>query len=243
MSAAGAGRTAGLFGRVAVDLVLAAGLALGTIVAASLAWQRLVPDASRLDAVVFALVASGAGLGIAAAVTLLRRPPSRRDVQAALGAAARAGFWGAVAATACTTFLLTHVVLLGANALGLDATPGNNPLLNALVSEHTLLLALFVIVVAPVVEETLFRRVVFGRLWAAGWPRTGAALSALAFAVAHEPWRPELAQWLLLLAVYAGMGVLLCMLYRRTRSLLAPIAAHGLHNALTLLLALVALPG
>ena len=47
------------------------------------------------------------------------------------------------------------------------------------------LVVLFAVVLAPLYEELLFRRVLFGRLWHAGWPVLGIALSSVIFALVH----------------------------------------------------------
>ncbi len=83
---------------------------------------------------------------------------------------------------------------------------------------------------APVAEELLFRGLLFrlarGRWGVAG----GVVITALFFGVAHwEPWS---------LFGLVGLGALLALLYHWTGSLLAPMAAHGVHNAVSLTLML-----
>jgi membrane protease YdiL (CAAX protease family) len=79
---------------------------------------------------------------------------------------------------------------------------------------------------APVAEELLFRGLLF-RLARGRWGvLRGAVLTALFFGVAHwEPWS---------LFGLVGLGLLLAMLYHWTGSLLAPMVAHGVHNAISL---------
>jgi uncharacterized protein len=93
------------------------------------------------------------------------------------------------------------------------------------------------VVLAPAYEELLFRRVLFGRLLAAGRPVLGIVLSSLAFALLHEI--PGLSGngvlaicqlWL----VYGTMGAAFAWLYWRTGSLWAAILAHGLNNAIAM---------
>lgn len=85
-------------------------------------------------------------------------------------------------------------------------------------------------VAAPVAEELVFRGILF-RVARDRWGAArAAALTALFFGVAH--WQP----WSLFGLV--GLGVVLALLYHRTGSLLAPIAAHGVHNVVSLLLLL-----
>lgn len=75
---------------------------------------------------------------------------------------------------------------------------------------------------APIVEEVLFRGVLFAALRNAGWPRTALVGSALLFGVIHL----NLGDALPLVA----FGLLLALLYEQTGSLLAPIAAHIAFN-------------
>lgn len=83
-------------------------------------------------------------------------------------------------------------------------------------------------VVAPLAEELLFRGLLYRTArerW--GAPRA-AVLVSLFFGVAH--WEP----WSLFGLVF--LGYVLCVLYERTGSLLAPVLAHGVHNAVSLAL-------
>ena len=80
---------------------------------------------------------------------------------------------------------------------------------------------LVAVVVAPVVEEVLFRGILMQR-WALRWgTRTGVVVSSAVFAVGHVE-----------LLGHFVFGVVLCLMYIRTRSLLLPIATHALNNLL-----------
>jgi membrane protease YdiL (CAAX protease family) len=76
---------------------------------------------------------------------------------------------------------------------------------------------------APVAEEILFRGVVFAAIRDAGWPRLALMGSALLFGAVHFN--------LGALVPLTGFGMLLALVYDRTGSLLAPIAAHMVFNA------------
>lgn len=120
---------------------------------------------------------------------------------------------------------------------GIEPVPTNLPLMQQAVSQYPLFLVVFAVVLAPAYEELLFRRVLFGRLAAAGRPLLGMLLSSAAFALVHEvpgtsgngPW--EIAQ---LWVIYGGMGAAFAWLYQRTGTLWAPIVAHALNNAIAL---------
>jgi uncharacterized protein len=77
--------------------------------------------------------------------------------------------------------------------------------------------------VAPVLEEMLFRGIVLRSFLKQYPPLTAMVLSALIFAIAHF----RIYQSVAALVV----GLMLAWLYVRTRSLWAPIMAHGFYNA------------
>lgn len=95
------------------------------------------------------------------------------------------------------------------------------------------LLAVMTVVGAPVVEEWLFRGVIFRALDAgmtSRWGRNGTVLavvaSALIFAAAH-------AEWLQLPGLFL-LGVVLALIVVRTRRLLPAVLTHVGFNALTM---------
>jgi membrane protease YdiL (CAAX protease family) len=83
-----------------------------------------------------------------------------------------------------------------------------------------------VCVAAPLMEEILFRGLMFGWLR----QRLPIALSATIAAFAHSAIHFDPAAMLPLAAIFVLFG----FLYERTGTLWAPIVAHGLHNALSL---------
>ncbi|WP_017168750.1 CPBP family intramembrane glutamic endopeptidase, partial [Xanthomonas phaseoli] len=152
-------------------------------------------------------------------------------------AARRASTWGWTALIAAAVFLLSNLVSVAASALGIKPVPTNLPLMEEALQQWPLALTVFAVVIAPAYEELLFRRVLFGRLLAAGRPWLGIVLSGATFALVHEVpgisgnGLAAIAQlWL----VYGSMGAAFAWLYWRTGTLWAPIAAHGINNATAL---------
>ncbi len=95
------------------------------------------------------------------------------------------------------------------------------------------LLALMTVVGAPLVEEWLFRGVLFRSFdlaWRPRWGRAGAVgavvASALVFALAHG-------EWLQLPGLFL-LGVVLALVLRRTQRLTSSVATHVGFNALTM---------
>jgi hypothetical protein len=134
---------------------------------------------------------------------------------------------------AVATLLLVQVVSWAAARWGPGLTPSNLAVLEPGAAQWPWVMFGFAVLVAPLYEELLFRRVLFARLWRAGRPWLALVLSSLAFAFVHEP--PGLGSngpgtTALLWVVYAGMGAVFAWSYRRTGSLWTPIGAHALHN-------------
>jgi membrane protease YdiL (CAAX protease family) len=84
-------------------------------------------------------------------------------------------------------------------------------------------LGVVAIVVAPVVEELLFRGILYPALKQRGWPRLALWGSSALFALLHC----NMASFVPLLI----FAVVLVRLYETFENLLAPIVAHGLFNA------------
>lgn len=86
---------------------------------------------------------------------------------------------------------------------------------------HDIFTVLILVVAAPVVEEVLFRGVLFSR-WGVKWGvRTGIVVSAVAFGVLHAN------------VIGIGfVGLVAAMLYFQTRTLIVPIVFHATNNAI-----------
>ncbi|WP_184414456.1 CPBP family intramembrane glutamic endopeptidase [Xanthomonas translucens] len=180
------------------------------------------------------LIALVSTLSAALLLYFLRRPASATERRASWQAARVPATWGWVVLVATAVFVGSSVLSnLGAQ-LGVKPVPTNLPLMREAMTQMPLFLIVFAVLIAPAYEELLFRRVLFGRLWDAGWPRLGMALSGAAFALVHElpgTTGNGVAETLQLWLVYGSMGAAFAWLYKRTGTLWAPIAAHGLNNA------------
>jgi uncharacterized protein len=95
---------------------------------------------------------------------------------------------------------------------------------------HNLLAVIVVTVVAPVVEELIFRGIILHR-WTAKWGVTPAVLiSALLFAILHAN----------IIGLFV-FGVMMALLYIKTRTLIVPIVCHALNNLIAVGLELASL--
>lgn len=93
---------------------------------------------------------------------------------------------------------------------------------------------LLLCIIAPVVEEIIFRGFIYAGLRRNLRPGWAAALSALAFAGAHLP--AATGTFLFI----AALGFVLAVLYENTRSLLPAILLHAGHNALVFMVMIAA---
>lgn len=241
-----------------IDVLIAVGLLLSLSVAGFAIWgairgigyvqtakaQGLTPSAAEVMAaigqpgvMVQLLTALVSTATPAVLLYFWRRRATPVEQAASRAAARRASTWGWTALIAAAVFVLSNLVSVAASALGIKPVPTNLPLMEEAIQQWPLTLTLFAVVIAPAYEELLFRRVLFGRLLAAGRPWLGIVLSGALFALVHEVpgisgnGPAAIAQlWL----VYGSMGAAFAWLYWRTGTLWAPIAAHGINNATAL---------
>lgn len=109
----------------------------------------------------------------------------------------------------------------------------NVELVEQLLAASTLLALADLVVLAPVAEELLFRKLFLGRFIKSGSPYWGLVLTSLLFAFMHEPFPAQeqtLVGWLLLFTYYFLMGILFGGVYVKTGRLSAAIAAHATNN-------------
>ena len=122
-------------------------------------------------------------------------------------------------------------------------TAGSNlALIDAAFAAAPLLTLLMTVVLAPIGEELVFRRVLLHRFALAGRPWLGLVLTSVGFALIHEPMPAgrDLLAWALTLATYASLGFGFGLLYLRSGRLDAVILAHVIVNAIGMALLLFA---
>ena len=200
------------------------------------ALMRSIGQPGALAMIWMTLVSTG---GAALVVYFWRRRATRDERTASFQASRKISTWGWVLVTAATTFLFSTAITGLSQWLGVKPEPTNLAIIEAAFLTNPVFLALFGVFIAPAYEELLFRRVLFGRLWAAGRPWLGVSLSSAAFALMHEipgttgnSWQATGVLWL----TYGFMGAAFALVYWRTRTLWASIAAHALNNAVALAL-------
>nr|WP_235429716.1 CPBP family intramembrane glutamic endopeptidase [Xanthomonas sp. GPE 39] len=181
------------------------------------------------------LIALVSTLSAAMLLYFLRRPASAAERRASWQAARTPSTWGWVVLVVVGVFFGSNAISALATQIAIKPVPTNLSLMQGAMVHAPVLLCVFAVLIAPAYEEVLFRRVLFGRLWDAGKPRLGMLLSGAAFALSHEVPGSSgngLAATAQLWLVYGGMGMAFAWLYKRTGTLWASIAAHGLNNAI-----------
>lgn len=200
------------------------------------ALMRSIGQPGAIAMIWMTLVSTG---GAALVVYFWRRRATPAERALSLQASRKISTWGWVLATAAATFLFSTAVTSLSQFLGVKPEPTNLAIIEAAFLTNPMFLSLFGVLIAPAYEELLFRRALFGRLWAAGRPWLGVVLSSAAFALMHEipgttgnSWQATGVLWL----TYGFMGAAFALVYWRTRTLWASIGAHALNNAVALAL-------
>ena len=128
-------------------------------------------------------------------------------------------------------FVLTMLTTFALNAAGAALKPTNQALIETLSKQWPITITIFAVIVAPIFEELFFRKQLFARFASAGYLITGYAVSSVFFALMHEPFPTQgVARWLLMLAIYSFMGVVLATVYRKTGRLWPVMLAHASNN-------------
>lgn len=213
-------------GDVVLSVVL--GTVLGLLIAALTA-AAMLGSRDRIDSAAFTIVALEIYGAVAFMAWLL--VVRRRKVTAAdLGFKnARAGALLLMIPLTIGVLIVNGFVSLVTSLLFGDVPDAGDQLAIGGEMSLTDLLSLMsvVVVVGPVVEELVFRGLLFPVLRARWGIGLGALVSALAFALTHFT--------LLLIGVLFVLGFVLAHVFHRYDSLYPPIAMHALNNAFAML--------
>lgn len=130
--------------------------------------------------------------------------------------------------------VLTIVKYIGGVVLPLENGIGANTENQAALEQlgmSPLLLIVLTAIAAPIVEETVMRGLILGRVFNNSY--LGVILSSLLFGLLHIP--TNIGSWI----IYGGMGLVLAVVYHKTQKLEYTIAIHFINNALGVLLMLL----
>ncbi|WP_085993404.1 CPBP family intramembrane glutamic endopeptidase [Oceanobacillus senegalensis] len=128
-------------------------------------------------------------------------------------------------------FFMAYVVQVGAAMIevkifGIEAGSENTQNIIG-ISRAIPLFMIVPAIVAPILEEVIFRKIIFGRLYKRMNFFFAALLSALIFGAIHG----ELQH----LLVYSSMGFVFAFLYVKTKRILTPIIVHAALNSMTVI--------
>jgi len=169
-------------------------------------------------------------------VSVWRHWPTSAQWRSSFQALLRPVTWGWVLLIALSCLLFSWRITWLGEQMGLSAA-SNVETLEQGWANYPFITLMMVVVLAPIYEELLFRRILFRRLWQAGYPLLGMVISGFLFAFVHEvPGTTNNGFFgtLLLWSVYTTMGVAFAWIYQHTGTLYAAIAAHSLNNAVAL---------
>ena len=220
---------------VVIAVVLMLAIALGAVGA-----ERLANDPATWPNTLWFLAITVLGTGGAAVLTYFLRNPANASERARSWAIARRpDTVRLVVIAGLGVFAGTWLLEEGLDLVGVQLAPGNAGTLLAGLRESWLVTLAFAVVLAPLYEELLFRRVLFGRLWKRGRPMLGLVLSSAAFGLAHMAGSGGTPlEYTLLFLLYSMMGAAMCWVYWRTGTLWASIGVHAVHNLAACLLVL-----
>lgn len=119
---------------------------------------------------------------------------------------------------------IVGTLFLQANT-GQQSTANDTLLNNVFAGENPLLIFLLIAVAAPVMEEIVFRGGIIGFLFEK-YQMIGIAVSVILFGLAHTA-----TSWIEF-AIYALIGLLMALVYKKTKRLEAAVAVHFLNNVL-----------
>lgn len=162
-----------------------------------------------------------------------RRPARLRDV--------RTGLWVGLGGYVVFGFGLGALAQAIVAATGRELPVLQEAFVEAAAEPATaVLLVLSAVVLAPVGEELFYRGLLYQGLRARWGSAPAMWVSAAVFAVTHVNLAGPALAGVLLVVVILPLGVLLAWSFERTGSLIVPIVAHALFNAVQVLLLLLA---
>ncbi len=82
-------------------------------------------------------------------------------------------------------------------------------------------------ILGPILEEIVFRKIIFGSLYNRFSFLLSALISSMLFAVAHMDWSH--------IILYTAMGITFSYLYWRTKRIIVPIISHVMMNTFVVL--------
>lgn len=120
---------------------------------------------------------------------------------------------------------------------GGNSTSENQQLIEAITIVHPFWMTLTAVVMAPMLEEFIFRGIVFG--WVYEWsPKLAHLISAFVFGFMHVMTAilsGNISEWVQIFS-YFFMGMALSFLYEKRNNIFVPMLTHSMNNLISMLL-------
>ncbi|AQY52566.1 CPBP family intramembrane glutamic endopeptidase [Paenilisteria weihenstephanensis] len=123
-------------------------------------------------------------------------------------------------------FLGQYIALFIMSIFGITGISQNTELMSEL-TRMVPIMIIFTSVLAPILEEIIFRKIIFGELASRINIHMAAVISSVLFGLAHID--------LAYLLVYVVIGLIMCYLYTKTKRIAIPIIAHILMNIIVMI--------
>ena len=173
-----------------------------------------VKDASLVSLLVFLLLLKSAGaLFLGKRLGLLEGFKTLSSLKA----------WGMIGLTYLGIYIVTRIGAMVMMMEGVSNSTNQATIEN--IHMNPFVLITFTVIMAPIVEELIFRGLLMGRVFNPD-SIVGLILSSLLFGLAHMP--NSIGVWI----VYAGMGFVLGTVYRKCQKLEYCIMAHMINNSI-----------
>ena len=173
-----------------------------------------VKDASLVSLLVFLLLLKSAGaLFLGKRLGLLEGFKTLSSLKA----------WGMIGLTYLGIYIVTRIGAMVMMMEGVSNSTNQATIEN--IHMNPFVLITLTVIMAPIVEELVFRGILMGRVFNPD-SIVGLILSSLLFGLAHMP--NSIGVWI----VYAGMGFVLGTLYRKCQKLEYCIMAHIINNSI-----------
>ena len=173
-----------------------------------------VKDASLVSLLVFLLLLKSAGaLFLGKRLGLLEGFKTLSSLKA----------WGMIGLTYLGIYIVTRIGAMVMMWEGVSNSTNQEIIENAHMNPFVLITV--TVIMAPIVEELIFRGLLMGRVFNPD-SIVGLILSSLLFGLAHMP--NSIGVWI----VYAGMGFVLGIAYRKCQKLEYCIMAHMINNSI-----------
>ncbi len=120
--------------------------------------------------------------------------------------------------------------------LGANVSSENQQLIESIISVYPVIMAISSVILAPILEEMIFRCIVFGWLYEFN-PKLAHLFSGFVFGFVHimmSVLSGNMSEWIQIFT-YFFMGMGLSYLYEKKNNIFVPMLSHGIYNLISIL--------